>query len=186
MKVAYIIPGFTDSARARHYHYVCDSFLAKGITPSPIKIDWSKWTLTEYVQQFFEQYRPEKRQETYLLGFSWGAMIALVASREVRPKQQILCSLSPYFKEDLPRIPRKQDDARSLEDFARYSFAEIARTVPKKPLLVVGGEEARDCIRRSLDAAKKLSGTLFVAGNAFHDISDPAYRVLLKEVIANL
>jgi len=49
-------------------------------------------------------YQNFDNKNSLIIGFSFGAMVAFIASQKIRPKKLILCSLSPYFNEDLKKL----------------------------------------------------------------------------------
>ena len=107
-KIAFIIPGYVESKKSNPaYAKIAGYFREKGMRTVIVNIDWRYKVMSDYVKQFKETYAKcdINGAEVYFLGFSYGAMIAFISSTELKPKIQILCSLSPYFKEDLPHIP---------------------------------------------------------------------------------
>lgn len=106
-KIAYIIPGYCEShLRQRGYDKIAKFFEERGIEPIHVEIDWEKnkpKRFSDYTKQFLDLYRKPKGTKVYILGFSYGATIAFLTASETRPKTLILCSLSPYFEEDLVR-----------------------------------------------------------------------------------
>src|SRR4030042_5586165 len=101
-KVAFIIPAFSESTNDEPYEAIALAFKRKGIESIPVNISWKRTTLSDNIDQFLRQYKKVKAKEFYLFGFSLGAYIAFIASAKIKTKAQILCSLSPCFKEDLP------------------------------------------------------------------------------------
>mgnify|MGYP000845411952 FL=1 len=108
-KIAYIIPGFKESSlRQSGYKKIAGYLKEKGIESIQVEIDWKYETparFKDFLAQFLNQYkRPKKDTEVYLVGFSFGAVTAFLAEAKIKPKALILCSLSPYFKEDLMKM----------------------------------------------------------------------------------
>ena len=96
-KIVYIIPGHTEFIRYKRYKKILPLFTSKGFEVVPVEIKWKKHVMTDYVSQFLKEYKPKKG--SYIFGFSFGSMIALISARKVRPKAIILCSLSPYVND---------------------------------------------------------------------------------------
>jgi len=188
----FIIPAGFESPKAEVYLQIMAAFKAKGIKPCPVNIVWKRTTLTENLNQFLKQFEKSKVKGFYLFGFSFGAYLAFVASAKITPKAQILCSLSPYFKEDLSLLKnswRKVIGKNRLEDIQKnYSFDELVKKVTCKTILIAGDEEGDKLERRVFDAYKKLSSQkeLVVIKGAKHDIRQKEYLEKIKEVIASL
>lgn len=191
-KVAYIIPGYEQShLKQRGYKKVGKFFAARNITPVYVEIDWHQEkpaTFGNYVEQFLAQYKKEKNTEVYVLGFSYGALIALLAASKVKPKMLILCSLSPYFKEDLQHFP---EDLLKWwkENFVNsdYSFEKLASRIKTKTHLVVGDADHPGTIARAKAGKKTIpESKLSIAKGAKHNIGQKEYLETLEKVIAKL
>ena len=130
-KIAYIIPGFKESYLTKKgYEKVGEFFKERGIEPIQIDINWeyqNPGRFRDFLAQFLKQYKRRKDAEIYLLGFSFGAVIAFLAEQKIKPRVLILCSLSPYFEEDLSKArPRwvKWFEKNMVD--STYSFSKIA------------------------------------------------------------
>ena len=188
-KVVYIIPGFGESNKQRAYKQIASYFKSKGI--KPISVDNIKWkynTMSDYVTQLMKRYKPNG--ETYILGFSYGAMLAFIASVKIKPKMQILCSLSPYFKEDLSHIPntwKLYAGIKRINDHKNCSFNQLAKKTECKTTLLVGSKELKPVLRRANEAHKKLKNSkLIIIEGAKHKIAQKEYQKALKKIISNL
>ncbi len=188
-KVVYIIPGFTENTFSSKYQKIMKFFRSRNITPIPINISWKRRTMSHYTQEFLKQYQG-RNGEVYVFGFSFGAMIALITSPIIKPKLLILCSLSPYFKEDLAYIKKawkRGIGKRRFEDFRKYSFNTLSKKVKSKMILIRGGEEVSQVKRRVKDAHKKLRGSkLILIKGAKHNLAQEEYREALQKIISNL
>ncbi len=188
MKIAYIIPGSGESASYPEYKKIASFFKKRKIKPIPIKIDWNYKVMSNYVEQFLSQVKYENPD--YILGFSFGAMIAFISSNKIKPKTMILCSLSPYFKEDLPKIKdwwKKIAGKKLIKDLDNFSFNKISKNIKSKTILLVGEKEAKICVKRSKETHKKLKNSkLIIIKDTRHKIRDKRYLDAIKEVINNL
>ena len=186
-KIAYIIPGSGEYSNESAYKKIGHFFKNKGIKPVPVKIKWDYKTMTDYVNQFK---KIANKNPDYVLGFSFGAMIAFITANDVKPKCLILCSLSPWFKEDLPYIPkrwRRYVGKKLWKDLNKYSFNKIVKNNKLKVILLVGEKEGKECIRRAKLANKKLEHSkLITIEKTRHKMSDERYLNKIKEVIMNL
>jgi len=192
-KVVYIIPGFNESAKSGKYKTtykkIASFFKSQGIRPIFVEIQWKYKTMSGYVHQFMEQYKKEKDSEIYLFGFSYGAMISLIVSPEIKPKLQILSSLSPYFKEDIPYLRKwwkRYIGKKRLEDHRKHSFNKLIKNINCKTLLIIGSQEEKEIKRRVEDARKKLKGEIIIAKGAKHNIRQKEYLETLQKVISKL
>ena len=198
MKKVYIIPGFLESASFKRYKKVIELLWKKDFIVIGVRIDWKKQSMHDYVEQFLKT-MPEKN--SYILGFSYGAMIALLSARKVKPKILILCSMSPYFKEDLDatisaygKKLEKHHTKRLLEGFKKYPFGSIARHVMCKTVLIAGDKETvirgknyRLVLNRAKDANAKIKNSqLIIVKNGKHDIAQKEYNAALRKVINKL
>ena len=147
--------------------------------------------MSEYVEQFNKIYNESKKgSEIYFLGFSFGAMIAFISSVKLKPKVQILCSLSPYFKEDFPFIrewwKRYIGQAR-LADFHKTSFNELSKKISIKTIIIAGDKEGKEVDRRVKDANKKIKNSqMIIIPKAKHRIQQDEYLAEIKRVIKSL
>lgn len=191
-KIAYIIPGYCEShLRQKGYNKVASFFEERGIEAIHVDIDWEKNSpkrFTDYTTQFLTLYKKPRGAEVYILGFSYGATTAFLTATKTKPKALILCSLSPYFEEDL--LSMKPAWVRWFrERFVEsdYSFSKIAPKVVTETYLIVGDREDISCITRAKDAKKKLDNAhLTIARGAKHKIGQKEYLEAVRKVISKL
>lgn len=103
-KTIFIIPGFKEEPSDKQYKWMVNFFNEKGFFVKIYPVKWNYNTISNNVKSFKEYYLKHKTDNNYLLGFSFGAMIAFVSAPELKPDKLYLCSLSPYFKEDIKKI----------------------------------------------------------------------------------
>ena len=190
-KFAFLIPGWGESATSKSYKQIAKYFRQKGIKPIPIEIKWKRTTLSDNIEQFLKQFRNYKAERTYVLGFSLGAMIAFISSQQTKPQVQILCSLSPYFKEDLPYLKewwRIGVGKRRLNDMKKHSFDKISREIKSETILLFGSKEVKQVYRRNRLAFEKLhcKKKLIVIQDAKHNIRQKEYLTALKNIIEKI
>ncbi len=187
---AYIIPGYGMAGRSRPIIKIADYFKKNRFESFRLNINWKYNTMSDYLKQFNDFYK-EKHiagNEVILFGFSWGAMISLLSAREIKPKSQILCSLSPYFKEDLsdlPKISYKFMGKKRFDDFKKISLDETARNIKTKTILVVGSEEGEILQKRVRGANNKICSELIVVKGANHNL-DKLYLGTLEKIIKSI
>jgi predicted alpha/beta-fold hydrolase len=191
-KIAYIIPGYGESrTRQPGYDKVADMFRAKDIKPIHVEINWragKPQSFENHLKQFLKKYKRPRNAKVYILGFSFGALIAFLSEPKTKATAIILCSLSPYFKEDLPKLPSSWSRwwKKNYPD-SKYSFNELAPTIKTRIFMVAGDKEGPEVARRAMAAKKLLKNISFVtAKGAKHRISQKEYLIGVKKVIDKL
>lgn len=191
-KIAYIIPGYNEShLRQRGYSKVAKFFEDQGVEVVHVDIDWNYKSVkkfSDYSEQFLSVYKKPRGAEVYVLGFSYGATVAFLTAAKTKPKALILCSLSPYFEEDLNGLkPAWVKWFRKNFTESDYSFTKLAPMVKSKTHLIVGNKEPEVCSIRAKDAVKKLlDAHLNIAKNAEHKIGQKEYLETVQKVISKL
>lgn len=185
--VVYIIPGFDQFTEARGYRAIAAKFKATGARVIIVTINWKYQTVTSYTRKLLKQiYHPEEKT-ICLFGFSMGAMVALLIARKLEINCLMLCSMSPYFRENLHKM--NSDDqtslgVRRLRDFERYTFRRIASQMSGRILIVVGDMESRGVIRMSAKAKREIkTAEIIHIRNGIHSLSQPEYAKKLEELI---
>ncbi|MBN2420792.1 hypothetical protein JXB27_00775 [Candidatus Woesearchaeota archaeon] len=197
-KVAYIIPGFSESNKQNAYKKIAGFFRKKGIRPVPVDISWKKGVMTDYVSQAMKRI---KGKDVCLFGFSFGAMISLIASTKIKPRTLILCSLSPWFKEDIDATKKFFENDKKAKKFINtpswrkqiielydYSFNELAKKIKCKTILLVEtGKGTSVSVKRAKDAKMKIKNSkLVLVRGAKHNIRQKQWLSKIKEVISTL
>ena len=116
----------------------------------------------------------------YVIIFGQSTPLTLI--KALKPDVLVLCSLSPYFKEDQAGLPKtyiKLTGKRRIEDLKKYSFNQIASKVKSKVFLLAGGKE-KVLLKRARKASKLLKCPLTVIPGIGHDIGKRDY---LNEII---
>jgi hypothetical protein len=120
-------------------------------------------------------------------------MIAFLAATKISVDGLILCSLSPYFQEDLPKkktFSRSPIQADRYEDFSKLHFATLAKKLKTKEIhLLYGSKEARSLIKRTNDAFKRIileEKYVQSVKAADHNIGDKRYLHTIHQVAKQL
>src|SRR5688572_27819883 len=100
-KTIFIIPGYRHGPTNKAYQSLAQILKSEGYEPIVVAIPWKKSTISENTQHFLKTYNKTKAGKKYVMGFSYGAMIAFIAATKVDVEGLILCSLSPFFSEDV-------------------------------------------------------------------------------------
>jgi hypothetical protein len=200
-KVAYIIPGFTESTHDFPYTQIKEWLEIKSISVVPVNITWDLQKeiacMPSYVEQFLLQFQQHYKQgdEVYILGYSFGAMVAWIAAQEINPHTVILCSMSPFFKEYIAEhreVWNKKMSRIGVSDMQEYSFGLHA---PQKTCaqvhILIGTDEPisiTDWSKKVFDYLQgaNIPATLSLAQGAPHNIKDSQYLTELQRIIEQL
>lgn len=187
-KILYLIPGFGEDTKLEKYSEVKNIFKKQKFKIIPIKITWKYKTMSDYVREFLKQYKQHSNSDdVYILGFSYGAIISIIVSTQVHLKAQFVCSLSPFFKEDLPTIKERRKryiGLKRLSDFESLSFNQLAKNITCKTYIFAGTKEWPEVEKRAKNASKLIKNNeLFMIDGAKHDIWQKVYLELLQKVI---
>lgn len=191
-KIIYLIPGFGEShIKEKGWSKVAKLFEVNGFNPVHITIDWDKTTpssFSDYTKEFLQQFKKPKNTEVYVLGFSFGAIIAFLTATKTKPTALILCSLSPFFKEDLVKFkPTWMRWWRKHFIESDYVFNDLVSKVTTRTYLIVEDIDAKEIMHRARDAKRKLpNASLIVARGAKHRIIQKEYMTALERVIKKL
>jgi pimeloyl-ACP methyl ester carboxylesterase len=149
--------------------------------------------MNDWVPEAEAQIKGADASQTLLIGFSYGAMISSVLATRHPFGRVFLCSLSPYFAEDIPRAKKSwltMVGHRRVSVFERLPFASIVKDYKAKQTTVFAGEVEMAKRKfpmlgeRGRAAGAQLPHTHFVAvPGAGHDISHANYRAAIKSYL---
>jgi len=181
-KTIFIIPGYKHNPRSIAYKQIAKTFKKQGFYTVPVTIPWKQTTITENKKFFLKKFRKMNRKRKYIFGFSFGAMIAFLASTEVKVSGLILCSLSPYFKEDVAKIKKNKKSLMQtlrFEDFSQLECSELVKKIKANQILMsYGSKEAKSLINRVNEVFAKSPAVqkfLFPVDQTEHNIADKKY-----------
>lgn len=147
-KSVFIIPGFRQKTTNKAYKTIARMLKKEGYTPIPVIIPWKNTTVTQNTAYFLQEYKKNTAKKKYILGFSFGAVIAFLAATKIHTHGLILCSLSPYFKEDLIRLGI-QKNSSLYQDFLTTRCKVLAKQIKAKHILMLyGTKETKPLISR--------------------------------------
>lgn len=187
-KLVFLIPGFRHKITQNGYRSLRTKLKAEGYTVVPVAIPWKQSTILENTDFFLKKYKEKlekfaaSSKNAYLLGFSYGALIAFLAATKLPVKGLILCSLSPYFKEDLPKklfAGATVLQEKRFKTFSQLSVAKLTKKIKTKNVCMLYGEkESARLIKRSQSTFSSLLSPnkyLFSIQKTDHAISDKKY-----------
>lgn len=174
----------------KSYQKVMNCFREKGFEAVPINITWKQNTMRDYVEEFISQLKIETGNEVHAFGFSFGAMIIFLAAPFIRFKQIYLCSLSPYFREDLfslTKTDKKLLGKKRIEYFQTISFNAVAKYVLCSTVLTVGAREASSVRHRTYAAKQKIKESkLIIIPDARHVFGESIYVDELCKIVLKI
>lgn len=175
-KTIFVIPGFRQSPKNKAYKEIAKILKSHGYYPIVVEIPWRKTSILKNSEYFVKKYKNVKRKDKYILGFSFGAMIALIAATKLETNGLILCSLSPYFKEDVPTSKL-------------YSKTLAKKVKVKQVLMLYGTHEARSLKRRvtqTFDHISSKEKQLIQIRKTEHNIGDRRYLHTINQAVQHL
>jgi pimeloyl-ACP methyl ester carboxylesterase len=196
-RILYLVPGAGQSARGLSYRPLRRLFAKEGFLVVPVSIKWKQFDLgwlPEYAQAV-ERAVIQEPHEAYLLGFSWGAVSALVAAKRMKPKALILCSLSPYFAEDrffcqqflMEKSLERFQTIKLEERMMALPFTKAVRITVPKTFVLYGEKEPGVLINRCVSTANAIpQAKLISLPRTPHNILAPAYLRAIKKIAQTL
>lgn len=191
-KAVFIIPGFRQKPTNRAYKEIKKILEGEGYFPILVSVPWKKSTISDNTEFFLKVFKKIKAKEKYMLGFSFGAIIAFIASTKVGTSGLILCSLSPYFKEDVSTKKKTVSPLISAryQNFSKLHCESLAKKIKaKKIFMLYGTQEARSLIRRTKDAFNQISSCqkyLIPILKTDHEIGDRRYLSTIHQAARKL
>lgn len=188
MKNLYVIPGLGESLRYKNYHEVKRIAKETDIKIISVNINWEiGMDMSDFVMQA-ERLIPDQLDDSYILGFSFGAYIAAVISKKKKAEGFIFCSLSPYFKDDLEYIPSETVeyfDKKMMNSFQKYSFPETSKA---KAWFLVGENDWSLAIARTKKAHRMWKGEkeLVIVKEAAHELTNDNYVHEIQKIVKKL
>ena len=192
-KVIFVIPGFRQSIKSKAYIQLAKVLRSEGYTPKLVSISWKNSTITQNTEYFLKKYKSVKHTHKYILGFSYGAMIAFLAATKVSSKGIVLCSLSPYFRDDVSNVHTSAVSTLTTQryaDFLSLKSEVLAKKIKTKNVLMLyGTQEARSLILRVKNTFEELPSKnkhLISIKKTDHNIGDKKYLHSIQMASKNL
>ncbi|MDP3941624.1 MAG: hypothetical protein Q8Q49_04940 [bacterium] len=191
-KAIFIIPGFKQLPTDSSYKDLATILRNEGFFPILITIPWKKMTISQSAEFLLQELQKINAKKKYLLGFSFGAMIAFLTSTKTDLSGLILCSLSPYFKEDMSGKNRRRSSMKKhlYRDFSKLHSGTLAKQIKADSILMLyGADEERTLIRRVIKTFEQIVSTkkyLLQITGADHDIGNKRYLQIIRKVAKTL
>jgi len=189
-KTFFIIPGFKSQVSDSDYTWLVTYLVKQGYVVKGVPVQWNYRTLSQNATEFLNYFNQHKTAQNYILGFSYGAVIALLTANQTNPQLLYLCSLSPDFAEDATSIPewiKGYIGKKRYQDTQNRSAQMLAAELKSKIVLFYGEEEGKEfpaLKNRSGEIAKLAQNArLIVVKDTPHDIKHPEYQAVIKREI---
>lgn len=187
-KTFFIIPGFKEQATDKNYAWLFKFLKTKNYKVIPVPVKWNYKTLSENKMELVDFFKNYKSKENYILGFSYGAVLAMLTANEIKPKKLYLCSLSPDFSEDLRFMSsdiKKYIGKRRLLDIENRSGRELAKSLNVHTTVFYGEDEGKQYpqLKKRCEETVKLAPKtkLVMIKEAPHQIDFSGYVDAIKE-----
>jgi pimeloyl-ACP methyl ester carboxylesterase len=185
------VPGFRHNAQDLEADYapVTAILTAKGYRTRFVPINWRGTTINGWVNQTQRTYDTCDPRETILAGFSYGAITAAVVAADRPPRELWAWSMSAYFAEDIPGLPKAHIDGagpRRMKAFAKLHFADLAPRITCPTLLILGEKEYVELptLAKRVTLAHQMinSSRLVIAQDASHNPTDSGYLQAISTI----
>lgn len=191
MKKVIIIPGLTDEVVIEPYERIAGYFKSNGFDPAVLYPDWTKKNTKDWVSAV-QGLVEGGSNELSILGFSMGAMVALLSSTVVSVDNLILCSPSGYFKEYAPLLT--DDDMtwalENITDFQELSAkAILKKSHATKSYLLAGDRELKEWkdFRKWIgDIQRQTNWDLKTVKDTGHEIESEEYQDAVSKLVDSL
>jgi predicted alpha/beta hydrolase family esterase len=166
-----IIPGFGEATSEHPYRGLVKKYSSayNVITFTP---HWDYSVASKWLHELDIKLSKIKTENTIVVAFSLGAYITLLAAQSYHFKQVILCSLSPFYKEQLHMLPDSAKTflgKRRVKDFYTH---QIPQQVKKGSyVFLFGSEDWVVGIQESKKLAKKYNGTFSLIADTPHELT---------------
>jgi pimeloyl-ACP methyl ester carboxylesterase len=164
----------------------------KGHEVYPVDISWRQTTPSQFAKKFLPLYIAHKSADNIVIGNSFGAVVALLTAAELRPDKLILCSLSPFFEEDVRKkawpTKRHRDKLgiRRLKDISNYSCEDLAEDLNRAKIktTVMYGEREHQSSPPLVARAKEMHR--LVKGSKIVEVPDAPHPFVAPEYVKGI
>lgn len=193
-KTFFLIPGFRTQSTDKPFRWLVTYLENEGIRVVKTPIEWNHRTLSENTTEFVEFFSKHRTKENYVLGFSYGAVIALLTANFLKPKMIYLCSLSADFSEDHDAMDpwvKKYIGKKRYADIKTRSGRKLARQLLVPSVIFYGGKEGREYpqLKKRCEETSRLArgSKLIIVKNSPHHIDFPEYvEAIKKEIVSSI
>lgn len=192
-RTLFIIPGFKMSGNHPQLKPLTVFAQKHGFTVVKVPVKWDRTILTQNAKDFVDFYNLHKGKNNYILGFSYGSVIALMTANMLQPKKIFLCSLSSDFKEDRITMDEnmvKYIGKRRFVDTLTRSGRELAKNLKIPTVVLYGESEGKKYpqLQKRCEETARLAknAKLVVVKGAPHKLDFPAYKEAIEQEILKI
>lgn len=183
-KVLYVIPGYRESTHTEGYQKIRKAAEQKGYKVKFWEPNWRYSTISKLVSEFSST--KKDTEEINILGFSLGAMIGILSSEKLTVRRLFCCSLSPYFKDDLKKIPNIAHKILGKRRIKDFSTIQLPKKINSNIYILVGEKEWPLTIARSkttFSCIKSKKSFFKIIPDTEHNISSKKYIDQIKKLL---
>lgn len=169
-----IIPGFGETGKEKEYSKIKMDLIKKNRNVIIYTPKWSYSIISNNFLDLQNFIRRKNLKKVSMIGFSFGAMLAYLYSQKYPNNTHYihLCSLSPYFKEVLSKIPSEAFTffgRRRAYDFKNLSLYPLPKN---KAYFYIGDSDWKVAKELSKELSKALKSNLEIISDTGHYLSD--------------
>ena len=182
-KTLILIPGFGESTHEKPYKTIKNFATKAGIKVIEINPVWDYKTMSDWYTYSKNKIKDVDIKNTVIIGFSLGAYISILLSREHSFNKSIFCSLSPFFKEQLNNIPAQAKSflgKRRMNDFTKHSLN--IKSISKKNILLFGDKDWGYAISEAKRFAVNNNYVFNEVKDVGHELNEDYINAIIKYV----
>jgi pimeloyl-ACP methyl ester carboxylesterase len=172
-----IIPGFGESTDDAPYVELARMYKGSVVTFNP---KWNYRTATDWLRDLELTLEMLDTQNTSVVSFSLGAYIALLAAESYPFRKVILCSISPFFNEQISYMPppaQKFFGKRRMKDFSLHT---IPKRIKCPVVCMFGSDDWPFAINGGKKLSQKYKGTFELIPNTQHELTHEYLKAIIK------
>ena len=178
-----IIPGFGESASDAPYARLKAS-CGKQYHVVTFTPQWNYRVASDWLAGLEKQLEKIDTIKTTVICFSLGAYITLLAAERVSFQKVILCSLSPFFKEQLRSMPeeaRRYLGKRRITDFSKHNLPKKLMT--RQVVFLFGAKDWSYGITQSKLLATRYHAKHVLIPNIGHELDNEYLTEIKKHLV---
>lgn len=172
-KTLLIIPGFRETTKEKPYREIIRFAKISGYkTIIKINPTWNHKTSTDWYNMAIHKIKNIDCENTVAVGFSLGAYILLLLSRNNKFKKMLFCSISPFFAEQIHKLPPSAQTflgKRRLHDFKKYRLPERLKTTQN--IFFFGESDWKFAITEAEKYATKQKSSFTLIKDTGHELT---------------
>ncbi len=176
-----IIPGFGETTDEAPYKELSSKFKEDYLIV-PHTPRWNNYTATTWLENLSEFIKTIDVSKTTVVSFSMGAYITLLVSETYNFKKVILCSLAPFFKEQLHLLPKTAErvlGVKRMKDFETYS---IPNSLQCPAVFLFGSDDWPVGIEEAKKLAHTYKAKFELISNSHHELTTEYINIISRYI----